>query len=132
MKNPFDVALKPDQAALFFLGQAGYALRACGRTVVIDPYLSDSVGKTVPEFSRIVPVPVEPGAFKADIFIVTHDHLDHLDPETVSAYAFKDATYFVAPRLAAKKLLSLGVPRQNITRVDSGENVAIDGIRITG
>ena len=132
MRNPFEVPLRPDQAALFFLGQAGYALRSCGRTVVIDPYLSDSVGKIAPDFSRIVPVPVAPDAFKADIFIVTHDHLDHLDPETVSAYAFKDDTRFVAPRLAVKKLILLGVPRENITRVDAGESVAIEGIRITG
>ncbi len=132
MKDPFEVALKADQAALFFLGQAGYALRACGTTVVIDPYLSDSVGKTLPEFSRIVPVPVAPGAFRADVFIVTHDHLDHLDPETVSAYAFKDDTCFVAPRLAAKKLASLGVPGKNIRRVDSGESTGIDGLKVTG
>jgi L-ascorbate 6-phosphate lactonase len=75
---------------------------------------------------------VAPDAFKADIFIVTHDHLDHLDPETVSAYAHKADTCFVAPRLAAKKLVQLGVPPDNIARVDAGESAAIEGIRITG
>lgn len=132
MREPFDINLQPDQAALFFLGQAGYAIRSCGKTVVIDPYLSDSVGKIAPDFSRILPVPFDPASFKADVFMVTHDHLDHLDPETLSAYAFKNETRFVAPRLAAEKLFSLCVPRKNIVRIDINETRTIDGVRITG
>jgi L-ascorbate 6-phosphate lactonase len=132
MRDPFEIALENQQAALFFLGQAGYALRACGKTVVIDPYLTDSVGKVAPDFPRAVPVPVTPDSFRADIYIVTHDHLDHLDPETIAAYRYRPESSFVAPRLAAKKLAQLEVPEANILRVDSGESVAIDGVTITG
>ena len=126
------VNLQPDQAVLLPLGQAGYLLHSCGVTVVIDPYLSDSVGADAPEFSRAFPPPIQPGDLKADVFIVTHNHADHLDPETVGPYRHKAVTTFVAPRLAAVKLCALGVPEANIVRVDSGEEVDVRGLRVRG
>lgn len=65
-----------------WLGQAGLLLEKDGYTVMIDPYLSDSVGKTDPDKHRRVPV--EPSFLTPpDILILTHAHLDHYDPETV-------------------------------------------------
>jgi len=122
--------LLDDKAALWFLGQAGYYMKAAGKTVIIDPYLSDSVGKAAPLFARAYPVPVEPNLVEADIFIVTHDHMDHLDPETIEAYQYKDTTEFVAPRHAAKKLASLGI--KNINVVDHNDSVEIKGVKIDG
>ena len=124
--------LKKSQAALWFLGQAGYVMRSGGVTLVIDPYLSDSAAKVLPELSRAIPVPIAPDDLRADIFIVTHDHLDHLDPETVGAYRHKEATSFVAPRLACRKLRTLGVPERNIVRVDSGEEANLRGVSVLG
>lgn len=132
MKIILDQKLKKNQAALWFLGQAGYIISSCGITLVIDPYLSDSVGKASPDFSRAFPVPVKPQELKVDIFIITHDHLDHLDPETINGYKHKNDTIFVAPRLACEKLLSLGISGANIRRVDSGETENFDRVKITG
>lgn len=132
MNEIFSFELKPDQAVLWFLGQAGYVLRSEDKTIVIDPYLSDSVGKINPSFSRAVPVPLDPSQLKADIFIVTHDHTDHLDPETIEAYKYKDETLFIAPRLACKKLISLGVSEKKIYKIDSGEASSVAGTTITG
>jgi len=124
--------LEAAQAALWFLGQAGYIMRSAGKTIVIDPYLSDSVAKVAPDYARALPVPIAPHELKADIFIVTHDHLDHLDPETIAAYRYKEKTTFVAPRLAAAKLLSLGIPAECVRRVDSGETARLSGVAISG
>jgi L-ascorbate 6-phosphate lactonase len=66
------------------------------------------------------------------LFLVTHDHLDHLDPETLAAYRHKDTTRFVAPRFAGRKLAALGVPEDNLTRVDAGETVVLNGVTISG
>ena len=76
---------KDEETAIYFLGQAGYLIQSATRAVLIDPYLSDSCGKN-PLFSRLYPIPVEPKELFADIFIVTHDHADHLNPETIQAY----------------------------------------------
>ena len=105
-------------------------MKSCGQTILIDPYLTDSVGKVAPLFSRTYPTPVNPADIKADIFIVTHDHTDHLDPETIEAYAHKDTTVFVSPRHAAKKLRSLGIA--NVEVVDHGDSAVINGVKITG
>lgn len=119
-----------NETALWFLGQAGYIMKSDGITVMIDPYLSDSVGKAAPLFARAYPVPVDPASIKADIFIVTHDHTDHLDPETITPYAHKSTTIFVAPRHAAKKLKTMGI--ENIVVIDHGDEAEIKGVQIKG
>jgi len=126
------LALGEHQAALWPLGQAGFLIRHGELALAIDPYLSDSVGRAAPAFSRAIPVPIEPEDLQVDVFVVTHDHLDHLDPETVDRYCHRDTTVFVAPRLACRKLQSLGVPPGNIVRVDAGEEAEVCGIQVQG
>jgi len=128
----YDIDLPDKSAALWFFGQAGYYLKAQGHGILIDPYLSDSVGRSDVRFARQYPSPVQAGDIKADIYIVTHDHLDHLDPETIAQYRYKDSTQFVAPRFAAKKLAVLGVPKGNIHICDSGDSIELDGVIIKG
>jgi len=128
----YDEETAGDKAALWPLGQAGYYIKACGVSVMVDPYLSDSVGKVAPLFARLYPVPVDPAEIRADLFIVTHDHLDHLDPETIEAYAHKASTKFVAPRRAARKLKSLGIPADNVVTVDHGDTAEVCGVEVPG
>ncbi|WP_432710534.1 MBL fold metallo-hydrolase [Pedobacter sp.] len=113
--------LDQDEAAIWWLGQAGYIIRAAGITVALDPYLSDAAAASAPEFKRLYPPPLAAAALQADIYIVTHDHLDHLDPETVETFRFKRQTRFVAPRLAARKLLALGIDPECLVVVNPGE-----------
>ena len=127
-----DLELRSNQAALWFLGQAGYIIRSAGVTVAIDPYLSDSVTTVAPEFGRLLPVPIEPEDLAVDLYLVTHDHRDHLDPETIRRYRHAENTRFVAPRFAARKLLDLGVPPACIARMDAGEHLSCPGVSITG
>jgi L-ascorbate 6-phosphate lactonase len=125
-------SLRDHQAALWYLGQAGYIFRAAGKLVTIDPYLSDSAAGGVAGFKRLVPIPIQPEQLQVDLFIVTHDHLDHLDPETIRRYGHKDSTAFVAPRLAARKLAELGVPHQAIHVVDTGGRAVIADVTVEG
>jgi len=132
MKRVLGLELNPRQAALWFLGQAGYLVRAGECTLAIDPYLTDSAAKESPSFSRRLPVPLVPEDMHVDILIVTHDHLDHLDPETIDRYPYKDNTSFVAPRFTSEKLVGLGVPESQITRVGVGETAQAKGVTVTG
>lgn len=132
MKRILDLKLTEGQAALWLLGQAGCVVRSGDMTVAIDPYLTDSVGAQDPAFARLFPPPIEPGRLEVDLFVVTHNHLDHLDPETVRRYPAKASTGFVAPRLAAAKLESLQVPPERIRRVDVGERRELRGVAIRG
>jgi L-ascorbate 6-phosphate lactonase len=132
MKPIVDYELSASQAALWWLGQAGYVVRSAGLTLIIDPYLSDSTAKDAPEFLRRYPAPLDAAVLNADIYVVTHDHLDHLDPDTISSYRNKDKTWFIAPRQAARKLALLGVPENQIVLLHAGESWQFGPVKITG
>jgi L-ascorbate 6-phosphate lactonase len=121
-----------NQAALWFLGQSGFVIKSADVTIAIDPYLSNSVAKVSPSLARQYPPPIEPSALNVDIYIATHNHLDHLDPETIAAYKNKETTTFVGPRFACNKFVALGIRPQNIIKIDSGESKKIKDIEITG
>ncbi len=69
-----------------WLGQAGLLFEHNGFKVMIDPYLSDSVGCISPDKHRRVPVPEELFSIRPNVMIFTHNHLDHYDPETVEKF----------------------------------------------
>lgn len=69
-----------------YLGQAGLLFETNDLKIMIDPYLSDSVGKTNPAMKRRIPVEERFLEMQPDILIFTHNHLDHYDPETVEHY----------------------------------------------
>ena len=66
-----------------FLGQAGLLFDLDGIKVMIDPYLSNSVEKVEPKNYRRQPIDESCFDVKPDILILTHNHLDHTDPETL-------------------------------------------------
>jgi L-ascorbate metabolism protein UlaG (beta-lactamase superfamily) len=73
---------------IWWLGQSGYLLLWKGKSVLIDPYLSDSLTKkyasTNKPHIRMSERVVDPELLK-NILIVTssHNHTDHLDGETL-------------------------------------------------
>jgi L-ascorbate 6-phosphate lactonase len=132
MKNIIEYQLAEDKAGLWFIGQSGFIFKACGAIIAIDPYLSDSVARVSPGLTRLYPPPIEPQDLKVDILITTHNHLDHLDPDTITPYQHKKDTLFVAPRLACQKLAKLGIAAENIIKIDSGEVKIVRNIKIFG
>jgi L-ascorbate metabolism protein UlaG (beta-lactamase superfamily) len=66
-----------------FLGQAGLLFDFDGLRVMVDPYFSNSVGKLRPEKNRRQKSEMSFLEKKPDVLILTHDHLDHADPETL-------------------------------------------------
>ena len=65
-----------------WIGQAGLLFKSSVLTVLIDPYLSDSVGAIDPAKKRRIPVDSSLWQVQPDVLVFTHDHLDHFDPET--------------------------------------------------
>ncbi|KAB2702874.1 MULTISPECIES: MBL fold metallo-hydrolase [Brucella] len=114
-----------DDLALFWLGQAGFALVAAGRLLVIDPYLSDSLaekyrGTTYPH-ERMMPAPIQPEELpRLDAVLVTHRHTDHMDPGTLPALArtFAQARFIV--------------PEAELTEASLRTGLAIDTPRLVG
>ena len=132
MNSILEHSLAPAEAALWWLGQAGYVIRSSGLTVVIDPYLTDSAAGEARLFTRLFPTPIAPEDLRADFYLITHDHGDHLDPETIRRYPAKATTWFVAPRRAALRLPALGVPENRILRIDAGDTRAVGPMEVRG
>lgn len=124
--------LAENEAALWWLGQAGYVVRSGGVTVVIDPYLSDSAAGPAGEFARAYPPPLEPEELTGDVFLVTHAHGDHLDPETIRRTRAKETAWFVAPRHTARGLRELGVPEARIAVVEASDEWTHAGLTVCG
>lgn len=102
-----------------WLGQAGLMFETGGKTILVDPYLSDSVEKMQPQNKRRVKVAKEFLTVKPDIILLTHDHLDHTDPETLAHYLTEDSSVLVlASYNAWQKVRQLGGIKNNYTMFD--------------
>ncbi|MBQ5842562.1 MAG: MBL fold metallo-hydrolase [Clostridia bacterium] len=92
-----------------WLGQAGLLFEFDGLTVMIDPYLSDSVKEIEPQNYRRIPVDESFFDIKPDILVFTHNHLDHYDPETAKRFLTADSGITVlSPRSVWEKVRSFG------------------------
>ena len=124
-------------ATIAWLGQAGFLIRQGGLTVVIDPYLSDSLaekyrGKAFPHIRMMAP-PVAPGELTGiDWVLCTHGHTDHMDPGTLPPLlAANPEARVVVPRTDIDKAVERGVPRERLVAVDAGETIDLGGVLCT-
>lgn len=69
-----------------WLGQAGFLLEKNGKKLLLDPYLSDSCFKTTPGSFRRTPIDESYLSIRPDAILLTHDHMDHTDNETLEHY----------------------------------------------
>jgi L-ascorbate metabolism protein UlaG (beta-lactamase superfamily) len=123
--------------ALYWLGQAGFALRTGSRLLLIDPYLSDSLAKKYKgtEFPhvRMMPAPVAASELGGvDAVLCTHRHSDHMDPETLGPLAAHNSRCsFIVPRAHLVHAASLGIAEANIVGMNAGDRVDLfDGITV--
>ncbi|MBP7002750.1 MBL fold metallo-hydrolase [Amaricoccus sp.] len=118
--------------ALFWLGQAGFAVLAGGRVILIDPYLSDSLaekyrGATYPH-ERMMPAPIQAGDLpRLDHVLLTHRHSDHMDPGTLPDLArrFPEARFIFPEAERAEAARRSGLPADDprLAGVDAGARI---------
>ena len=108
------------------LGQSGYIVKTANTEIIIDPYLSDSVNRVAGR-PRLLPMPIDPADIFCDAVICTHDHLDHLDPDTVAH--INENQLFITTAEGKEKLISLG--KTNVKALSMGETLKIGDITLT-
>lgn len=111
---------------LRFLGQSGYELISKETRILIDPYFSDSVN-ALHGRPRLLPVPMTPEEMPCDAVFCSHNHLDHLDPET--AVLFPQQQKFFTTNEGAAVLRSLG--RNNTEAITPGKTVNCGNFTVT-
>ena len=58
-----------------WIGQAGLLMQTEEKTILIDPYLSDSVSKVQPQNYRRVPVDKSFLSVRPNVIVITHKYL---------------------------------------------------------
>ncbi len=109
-----------------FLGQSGYLLNTANTEIIIDPYLSDSVNRVAGR-PRTLPVPIDPKDINCDAVVCTHNHLDHLDPDTVENI---DPSQFFITTNEGKTVLG-GLGKTNVKALNVGESITVGDFELT-
>lgn len=114
-----------------WLGQAGLMLETEGVRIIVDPYLSNSVAAIEPHNERRVPVDERFLSVTPDILVLTHNHLDHTDPETLAHYLGENTSVCVLASenayLNVRK--RFGGLKNNYVRFNAGTEWTERGIR---
>ena len=124
MKDILNFSVPADSMAVWWLGQAGFLLKSPqGLTAVMDPYLSNTCGAIGERLGinchRMFPPPIAPAEL-ADVklYVLTHSHEDHLDPETLEPYRQAGGRGpFLAPLETADRLREMKVPEDQIVTI---------------
>jgi L-ascorbate metabolism protein UlaG (beta-lactamase superfamily) len=133
---PFDKAafLAPsDKAKFIWYGHSVVLVRLNGRTILIDPMLGSDTTPIAPfdnkrfsedSLSFIDDFP------EIDLILLTHDHYDHLDYDSIQKLKHKTRKYFVALGLK-RHLVRWGVDANLITEFDWWNDAMLEDIQIT-
>lgn len=131
MQDIREARVAPGRLALWWIGQAGFALRTPGGlTAFIDPYLSDARGGGG-HHERFFPPPIDPEELEADMIFCTHDHVDHTDPATLLPALRRTAVTIVAPGTSCAILEELGVAAAQLHRIDRGDRYVQGDLAVT-
>ncbi len=122
-------AIKGD--SITWLGHASFLIRISGKTILTDPFLTEFaspvswagprrfVNSGIP-LDKLPPV---------NIVVVSHNHYDHLDAETISSLKNKEKIHVVVPLGLKPFFTERGY--SNIIELDWGQSVTIDGVELT-
>lgn len=91
------------KVALQYLGHSGFRIVFGHKTILIDPYLSSEGGS----YERLVPAAINASDIKlADLVLITHDHFDHCDKNTIELIKKRTNALIVGNAAVERKLHS--------------------------
>ncbi len=109
---------------IYYMGHASFELMLGGRRLIIDPFFGASIrGKqrSIPSSGSVEKI------VKADFVLVTHEHPDHFEKETVQEIVRRTGAMVVAPRTV---LSQVNVPENRKVDVRAGDKFNLYGVDI--
>lgn len=116
---------------VIWFGHSTFLLNIGGTIVLVDPVFSDTaapVGFTAKRFQP--PVLSLDKLPSVDIVLISHDHYDHLDTDSVQFFADRQ-TLFITPLGVGAHLVRWGIPQEKITERDWWQEHESHGITFT-
>ncbi|TCK05235.1 MBL fold metallo-hydrolase [Phorcysia thermohydrogeniphila] len=101
------------------LGHSSFLVKVGGRTILTDPFLTDSAGG----IKRVVPPAKLPEELSPDVVLISHAHYDHLDLKTLRR--LKGEFTVVTPERCAKV-----VKGREVVELADFESTEVKGIKI--
>ena len=115
---------------LTWIGQGGFLIRCGGSVICLDPYLSYSCEESL-NHTRIAPPPLDPSTIDADLFVFSHDHMDHLDEGTLRRVDLS-AHLFAGPASCRVHLRQLGVDDEHLLALERGDRLCVGDAELFG
>ena len=112
---------KDELFSVTWLGQGAYLFDLGDKRLCVDPHLTDSL-KRKNNWTKLIPAPVEPKDLRADIILTTHDHMDHLDEETLK-YTDWQNIYYAGPGSCVAHMHRIGIPRERLHLLNAGQSI---------
>ncbi len=114
-----------------WLGQGGYLIEHSGHCLAVDPYLTDALGETQ-GFRRLSPPPFSMEDIVPDAVFITHDHLDHFDPETVDSLLRQSPTcLLIGPQSVIEHGRRLALEEQRLVLASVGKPLSLLSFLLT-
>lgn len=126
------VDARPEPLAVNWLGHSTTLLEIDGYRVLTDPVWSNrcSPSRTVgPQRLHPVPLPLETLP-ELDAVVISHDHYDHLDMDTVLDLVRTQRAPFVVPLGVGAHLRQWNVPTERIVELDWNAETRIGELRL--
>ncbi|MFE9581980.1 MBL fold metallo-hydrolase [Nocardia sp. NPDC006044] len=130
---PLQTPQLPETAAdlaITWYGHATALIEIDGYRVLTDPVWSERVSPSaLVGPSRMHPVPTPLAELPAlDAVIISHDHYDHLDKDTVRELVLRQTAPFLVPVGIGAHLRHWGVPERRIIELDWGGSVSLSAL----
>lgn len=131
-----ETRVEPGRLRIWWIGQEGFVIKSASLVIYIDPYLSTYAEKVTrgrpDEHVRIKPAPMQPeDVSHADIVFCTHDHADHIDPDSIPVIAAKSPrAQFVVPECTRETMLGFGIDEGRIHTMKGDDDLGLEEVKI--
>jgi L-ascorbate 6-phosphate lactonase len=104
-----------------WLGQAGFRFEVADRCILVDPFFGEHEARTYP------PPSLDEYASDCDWVLVTHEHLDHLDPYSLREIAARSSALTVIAPAPLEPQVREACPDAQFVGVARGDRVELAG-----
>ena len=127
---PYDFHKSEGNIKFVWLGHSTILVSIDDKVILFDPVFSNTASPVSLAVKRFQPPVIDLKSMPAvDIVVVSHDHYDHLDMETIK-YLRNKGINFVVPLGLGAHLVRWGVSAEKITELDWWDETQIDGLNL--